>query len=262
MNIQVGRSAVCAAALAALLAGCGRREPAGAAAGPATETSPATGLADSAAAAPSGASGPASTPASAEPGTAASPPTVSAPARPSRGLTTLPREYAEAAMNGMEELIDRVIREGLLDANAVGEQGRTMLMLAAFNGHTTLCRRLIGYGADVNRRDESGRTALMYAATGPNVDTVRVLLDAGADVNAADRGERWTALMFAAAEGQTEVVRLLLDRGADPELRDADQDRAIEFARNNGHHETVRLLEEASARRADRTPSAPAAPVP
>lgn len=162
-------------------------------------------------------------------------------------------------MKGVEELIDRVVREGLLDSNAADDQGRTLLMLAAFNGHTSLCRRLLGYSADIRRKDSIGRTALMYAATGPHVDTVRVLLDAGADVNAADIGERWTALMFAAAEGQTAVVQLLLERGADPELRDADQDRAIEFARRNGHIETARVLQGASAYRQGTTP-APATP--
>jgi len=97
--------------------------------------------------------------------------------------------------------------------------------------------------------DAAGRTALMYAATGPHADTVRILLDAGSDIDAADGGERWTALMFAAAEGQTEAVRLLLERGANSELRDADADRAEEFAARNGHLETARLLREASARR-------------
>ncbi len=250
MNTAHVRWGICAAAAAAILAGCGQRERSSSSDTPRPADPPAV---------PSAA--PAAVPAPRAHGatrvvSAASASAPAAPARSARGLTTLPREYAEAALNGLEELIDRVIREGLLDPNAVGEQGRTMLMLAAFNGHTSLCRRLLGYGADVHRNDEIGRTALMYAATGANVDTVRLLLDAGAEVNAADRGERWTALMFAAAEGQTEVVRLLLDRGADPELRDADQDRAIEFARNNGHAETVRVLEEAAARRAAAVPSA------
>ncbi len=163
------------------------------------------------------------------------------------GLREIPQELLDAAMEGREELVDRALREGWVDANAVGPEGRTLLMMAAFNGHAALCRRLIGYGAAVNQRDASGRTALMYAASGPNVDVVRVLLEAGADVNAVDGGERWTALMFAAAEGQTDVVRLLLQHGANPDLRDADQDRAVDFARRNGHTAVVELLERARA---------------
>jgi len=163
------------------------------------------------------------------------------------GLRQIPQELLEAAMEGREELVDRALREGLVDVNAVGPEGRTLLMMAAFNGHAALCRRLIGYGAAVNQRDASGRTALMYAASGPNVDAVRVLLEAGADVNAVDGGERWTALMFAAAEGQPDVVRVLLQYGANPDLRDADQDRAVDFARRNGHTAVVELLERAPA---------------
>ncbi len=216
------------------LAGCGRsREPAPAA--PATSAPPPSAI----------------QPARQEPPPPTSPTistTVTSPR--GRGLTTLPQELIDAALEGREELLDRVLREGLVDPNATSPEGRTLLMLAAFNGHASLCRRLIGYGANPRLKDATGRTALMYAASGPHVDAVRVLLDAGSEIDAVDGGERWTALMFAAAEGQLEVVRLLLERGANPDLRDADNDRAEDFAVRNGHHEVARILREASRSRA------------
>jgi ankyrin repeat protein len=49
--------------------------------------------------------------------------------------------------------------------------------------------------------------------------------------------------MTAAAEGQLEVVRHLLDHGADRSLEDTDGDTALTFARQNGHAEVVKLLE-------------------
>jgi ankyrin repeat protein len=115
-------------------------------------------------------------------------------------------------------------------------------MLAAYNGHTTVVRRLLERGADLTAQNAEGRTALMFAATGSFPKTVEVLLKAGADPNVTGEVEGWSALMFAAAEGRPEVVRALLDHGADPSLTDNDGDTALTFAQDNGHSEVVEVL--------------------
>lgn len=148
----------------------------------------------------------------------------------------------DAAREGRIQTVSVVLAQGT-DPNVPDEDGRTALMLAAFNGSTDIVRLLLGKGARVDAHDRTGRTALMYAASGPNNQTVQLLLENQADLNIADRVEGWTALMFAAAEGQADVVQTLLRHGADATLRDADGENARDFAINNGHARIVQMLE-------------------
>ena len=140
----------------------------------------------------------------------------------------------DAALQGDIGTVGAYLDRGFGVDRADADQ-RSLLMLAAFNGHTELCRLLIEKGADVNARDAGGSTPLMFASTGPFVETVQLLLKSGADPNLVDTGEHFTALMHAAAEGQMEVVEALLKRGADKTKKDADQDTAEAFARQKGH---------------------------
>lgn len=152
----------------------------------------------------------------------------------------------EAAAAGDETVVREAVMMGA-DANVRGEEDRTPLMLAAYDGHTEIIGFLLDQGAQVDDFDSQGRTALMYASTGPFVETVELLLLWQADPNIADRDERFTALMHAAAEGQPEVVRALLNNGADPTATDIDGDTALDFAMQNGHQEAAVLLGAESA---------------
>lgn len=147
-----------------------------------------------------------------------------------------------AASEGQVKIILQAKKQGL-DLATPDEEGRTALMLAAFNGHTEAVELLLVDKRNLNAKDVSARTALMYAASGPNRTTVKFLLEAGAEVNAADNVERFTALMFAAAEGQTEICRLLLQHNANPDATDIDGDTALSFAQKNGHTGVVKLLD-------------------
>jgi len=140
--------------------------------------------------------------------------------------------------------VDRVRRslEQGLDVNKADPDGRTAMMMAAFEGYTEVVEVLIEYGAEVDRRDHAGRTALMYASSGPFPQTVELLIENGTDVNHADTAEGWTALMLAAAEGHRPVVEFLLRHGADIELTDQDGDSAIDHARKRGQTDIVALL--------------------
>ena len=133
-------------------------------------------------------------------------------------------------------------------ANQADPDGRTALMLAAFNGHTEIAALLLDAGARIDTRDQTGRTALMYAASGENEVTVALLIKRRAGVNLADSEEHWTPLMFAAAEGQADVVRRLLDAGADPTAADIDGEDSVLFARSRGYPAVADLIAQAKAR--------------
>ena len=149
--------------------------------------------------------------------------------------------FREACMQGLAAEVQKYLDSGVDPAAADGD-GRTGLMLAAFNGHADIVKMLLDRDVPVNKTDLSGRTALMYASTGHFPETVETLLTGGADPNLADHQEGFTALMFAAAEGNARVVRLLLDHGANPDTKDIDGDTAETFALQNGHTEVAEML--------------------
>ena len=171
--------------------------------------------------------------------TAESSEAVPPPAPPSNPMPTAP--FLEAALEGSLTTIETALANGT-PADACAEDGRTALMLSAFNGHTAIVKALLKAGAAISARDQTGRTALMYASTGPNPNTIETLLNAGANVNAVDGHERWSPLMFAAAEGHQDVVNLLLRHKADPTLKDTDGDSAAAFALQRGHHALAKQL--------------------
>ncbi len=166
---------------------------------------------------------------------------------------TVPDEMAifEACFKGDVATVKAALDGGLDINTQVPDSKSTLLMLAAFDGHSELMELLIKKGCPLDAQDISGRTALIYCASGPNVSAVKLLLDAGANINIADNDEHFTALMFAAAEGQAEVVKLLLENNADWKVADIDGDTARNFAANNGHTNVVEVIDEFVKAQAD-----------
>ena len=99
----------------------------------------------------------------------------------------------------------------------VNKRGSSLLQLAAIAGSVSICRRLIDWGAEVNKQLRSGDygSALAAAAYRGNKEVVRLLIESGADVNAQLQvGKYGSALAAAANEGNKEIVRLLIESGA------------------------------------------------
>ena len=163
------------------------------------------------------------------------------PREPSRAVVE-PEAAMDPETAARVERVRRSLEQGQ-DVNRTDPDGRTSLMMAAFEGYTEVVEILLDHGAEVDHIDVSGRSALMYASSGPFPQTVELLIENDAEVNRADTTEGWTALMFAAAEGHRPVVELLLGHGADIELTDQDGDSAIDHARERGQTEIVDLLE-------------------
>lgn len=175
-------------------------------------------------------------------------PSQPASQKPASGHLPIPFDIAiQAALAGHQDTVMQALETGT-DPNQTDENGRTLLMVSAFNAHVKTMKKLIEVGAKIDTQDFAGRTALMYASTGKDLPTVELLLENKANVNLVDGEEHWSPLMFAAAEGNMEVVKLLLNHGADTSLADIDGEDAELFARNNGHIEVADLIHEWKAK--------------
>jgi hypothetical protein len=154
----------------------------------------------------------------------------------------------------------RLLPDHGADVNTRDKNGR-------IRGLADVVRLLLERGADVNARDEDGRTPLHWAAFAGYADVARLLLEHGADVNARNKSGETPLHVAAAAKvfesfaADAEFARLLLERGADPSIRDEDGRTPLDVAREEGHKEVVRVIEEYMQGRRGVGVEAPAAPV-
>ena len=141
-----------------------------------------------------------------------------------------------------------LLRKGLVP-NLCDGKGDSLLMLAAYHGHTELVDVLLRYAADTELANDRGQTPLAAAAFKGYVDIVRLLLESGANVNARMPNGQ-TALTTAAMFDRAEMVKLLLAYGADPSLVDENGMTAQSAAQKMGAWAAVEHLE-ASANRSN-----------
>jgi len=126
--------------------------------------------------------------------------------------------------------------------------GFTLLQVAAISGHERVVDLLLQRGAEINMQDSNGGTALMGAAGLGHERVVDLLLQRGADIELQSR-VGYTALIIATGFNQPAVVQRLLRAGADTTLRGENGKTALMLAKDNGHTECARAIEEHAGKR-------------
>jgi hypothetical protein len=117
---------------------------------------------------------------------------------------------------------------------------------AGLLGFSTITRRLLDQGVDVNAQGGYHGNALQAASHGGHEQVVKTLLDKGADVN-AQGGHYGNALLAASFKGHEQVVKLLLEKGANINSESGDYSNALQVASFRGHEQVVKLLLEKGA---------------
>jgi len=124
--------------------------------------------------------------------------------------------------------------------------GLTPLCQASKAGHTRCVELLLESGANVEAAGAVyGTTSLLMASKGGHKQIVELLLRHRADTEVAGRAYGTTSLVAAAHQGHAEVVALLLREGANPFKTLNDGSNALGRAREAGHAEVVRVLQQA-----------------
>ncbi len=138
-------------------------------------------------------------------------------------------KFIEMATMGNVEEVKRAIEIGI-EIDELGAKGYTALMVAAYYGHRSIVKMLLGAGANPSLLSDDdglgvGMTALILAAgsffASNRQEIVKLLIAGGADPN--QRGVGGKTAIFAAAlagSGYKDCVETLIAAGADLDLRD------------------------------------------
>lgn len=137
-------------------------------------------------------------------------------------------------------------------------QGRTLLALAAQNGHHTTVEVLLAQKSDPNNPDREGNTPLSIAVSNGDEVLVKLLLMNGAAYNISDKRGR-TPLSIAVSNGNEVLAKLLLTDKTARDNLDKHTRTPVSIAVGKGDEDLVRLLpmDEATCNRLDGTGRTP-----
>lgn len=138
------------------------------------------------------------------------------------GIMILP----DAAYLGFQNQIISVIRQDTL--KDTDEAGSTVLMKAAYSGHTVLVKDLLDLGCDPDAMDKTGNTALVWAVLSGKGKVMQILYESGANIDGAVpyskklgikiKGQM-TPLIAASYHGHISMMKYLLKEKCDISLR-------------------------------------------
>jgi Ca2+-binding EF-hand superfamily protein len=150
------------------------------------------------------------------------------------------QQLIEAAETGDEALVQQLIDQGV--ATNQGMLGVTPLMVAAANGHASVCALLLSNGAEVNAHDEDGLSALDWAEDldGEEGDVVRkALVDAGGEPGPGEEEDDFDDEDFEGGEADT---RGMVGAGAGEFFTGGETEPKKEQPGERARHEDGRLV--------------------
>ena len=156
---------------------------------------------------------------------------------------TLERKFLlHAALEmGHLEVAKLLIQHGA-NVNARDREQSTPLHIACKKGNLELVKLLVEHGARTDFHDQDMYTPLHIASKLGNVELARYLIQNGAIINSKFLGSSTTPLHIASFYGRTEIVKLLLDHGCSLRLKDEQNKRALDLAKQKGHYQIVELI--------------------
>ncbi len=177
-----------------------------------------------------------------------------------------------------KELLNYItaFKEAGFDISVQNDKGRTLLHYAAKHNFPEVISYLLENGVDKNLQDKNDTTALQIANQYRNSEAIKLLIDvkaylnlqedskctsifrmtktqsnvlsyisafekAGDDISVQNDKKR-TLLHYAAKHNLTDVINYLLEKGVDQELRDKNNETALQLAFRKGAYEAVQLL--------------------
>jgi ankyrin repeat protein len=150
-----------------------------------------------------------------------------------------------AAQNGHNVIVAQLV-SARGDVNKCNKNGASPLYVASQNGHGAIISTLVLARGDVTKCRNDGTSPIYVAAQNGHSDIIAQLVSAGGNVNTCDN--EGASPIFVAAQksskGHAACILQLLESGADPRSSYKGTS-ALDMARQQGHPESVRVLEAA-----------------
>ena len=158
---------------------------------------------------------------------------------PMNDESTIKHSLTEAAKNGDAETLAHLLSRSGSTA-VVNDLNRSLLSIAAEQGHEECVKILLDYRTEVDFYDIECDTPLSLAAAGGHTSCVAMLIAAGADIN--NHSPNGTPLIQAALHADVDTVRMLLEAGANPNASCSYGATALGHAMERGNADCARLL--------------------
>ena len=110
--------------------------------------------------------------------------------------------------------IDILLKSKNVDLEERDDNGNTPLYNATIFDNTSLMKKLIDAGANINSKNRREQTPLHRAAGHKKIETVRLLVSEGASLESKDKFG-YTPLHRAVYYGKGDVIKYLIESGAD-----------------------------------------------
>ena len=138
----------------------------------------------------------------------------------------------------------KLFQEYLAYINKKNVKGYNALLYSAFRGNLTVFTKLMESGADINSATSSGLNALHLAAQGNYPNIIIYLIEKyGMDINSIDNKGN-SALHWAVYMNKPQAVNYLIYYKIDINLRDNDNDTAIDMAIRKDNNFLIKKFKE------------------
>lgn len=194
-----------------------------------------------------------------------------------------PGELIQAVENNDLEKVQEIVQDSSYPIDETNDKGETPLLIAVHENYIEAAKLLIKAGADINQQDNIQDSAYLYAGAQGKTEILKYMLEhaepnqeivnrygGNALIPAAEKGHLdnvkllladgkvdidhqnsfgYTALIEAVAltDGSfvyQQIVQELLAHNANKELRDNSGKTALDYAKEKGYTEMIKMLEE------------------